>query len=184
MKAALTHWLRRHELRLGWPGALGLLVLAGCLAAWFTLVQPARQRLQQARLSATSLQERIARAGDDARNKPLSLQEQLDAFYRIFPSERDAAEWVGRIAAIAQRDGLGLHQAEYKATPDKSGKLTRLQMSLPLRGDYQVVRRFLTDLRSEVPIVAVEQVQLERQKVGDAAVDARVRLVIFLGRAS
>jgi hypothetical protein len=35
-----------------------------------------------------------------------------------------------------------------------------------------------------VPIVAVEQVQLERQKVGDASVDARVRLVIFLGRSS
>jgi Tfp pilus assembly protein PilO len=184
MKPRAYRWLRWRGLRLGWPGALGLGLLAGCLAAYFVLVQPAQQRLQQARLAASSLQERIARAGDDAKNKPQSLQDQLDAFYRIFPNERQAADWVGKIAVIAQRDGLSLHQAEYRATPDKTGKLARLQMSLPLKGDYQIVRRFLSDLRAEVPIVAVEQVQLERQKVGDASVDARVRLVIFLGRSS
>jgi hypothetical protein len=34
-----------------------------------------------------------------------------------------------------------------------------------------------------MPIVALEQVQFERQKVGDGLVDARLRLVLFLGRA-
>jgi hypothetical protein len=35
-----------------------------------------------------------------------------------------------------------------------------------------------------MPTVSLEQVQFERQKVGDPLVDARVRLVIYLGRSS
>jgi len=57
-------------------------------------------------------------------------------------------------------------------------------MSLPLKGEYQAMRRFLSDLRAEIPIVSLEQVQFERQKVGDPLVDAKVRLVIFLGKSS
>ena len=134
--------------------------------------------------------ERHLAAGADCAGGPASsdkarpLDEQLAAFYRIFPSEHDATDWIGKIAAIAQRDGLALQQAEYKAERDKTGKLTRFQMSLPLKGEYQTIRRFLSDLRAEIPIVSLEQVQFERQKVGDPLVDAKVRLVIFLGKAS
>ena len=67
---------------------------------------------------------------------------------------------------------------------DKIGKLTRFQMSLPLSGEYPKIRSFLSDLRAEIPIVSLEQVQFERQKVGDQQVEAKVRLVIFLGNAS
>jgi Tfp pilus assembly protein PilO len=91
---------------------------------------------------------------------------------------------VGRIAAIAERDGLVLQQAEYKAERDKSGKLTRFQMSLPLKGEYQAIRRFLADLSAELQIVSLEQVQFERQKVGDSQVNAKVKLTIYLGKAS
>ena len=112
------------------------------------------------------------------------MDEQLAAFYRIFPSERDVTEWIGKIAAIAERDGLALEQADYKAERGPTGKLVRFQMNLPLRGEYRTIRRFLSDLRAEIPIVSLEQVQFERQKIGDTLVDAKVRLVIFLGRTS
>jgi Tfp pilus assembly protein PilO len=184
MNLRLRYPMRRWGSLLGWPGALGMGGLAMCLALYLSAVQPAQQRLDTARLSASSLHERIARAGQALNDRARPVDEQLTAFYRNFPSERDAADWIGRIAAIAQRDGLTLQQAEYKVGRDRAGKLTRFQMSLPLRGEYQTIRRFLSDLRAEIPVVSLEQVQFERQKVGDPQVDAKVRLIIFLEHAS
>lgn len=184
MNFRLPSYMRRKGIQLGWPGAIGAGGLAICLALYFSTVQPAQQRLDAARLSASSLQERITQAGQSSKDSARPLDEQLAAFYRIFPSEHDATDWVGKIAAIAQRDGLSLQQAEYKAERDKTGKLTRFQMSLPLKGEYETIRRFLSDLRAEIPIVSLEQVQFERQKVGDPLVDAKIRLVIFLGKSS
>ena len=54
--------MRRWSSQLGWPGAIGGAGLAMCLALYFSVVQPAQQRLDTARLSASSLHERIARA--------------------------------------------------------------------------------------------------------------------------
>jgi Tfp pilus assembly protein PilO len=168
--------------RLGWPGVLGGAGLVLCLGLYFSAVQPAQQRLDAAHGSAVSLQARMAQAGLTLKDGARPLDEQLAAFYQVFPSEHEATDWIGKIAAIAERDGLSLQQAEYKADRDKAGKLTRLQMNLPLKGEYETLRKFLSDLHAEIPIVSLEQVQFERQKIGDPMVDAKLRLVIFLGR--
>jgi Tfp pilus assembly protein PilO len=184
VKLRLPFRVRREDVRLGLPGALGLGGLAMCLALFFSTVQPAQQRRDAAQLSASSLQKRIEQAHADSNDRTRTLDEQLAAFYAMFPRENDATDSVGRIAAIAERDGLVLQQAEYKAERDKSGKLTRFQMSLPLKGEYQAIRRFLADLSAELQIVSLEQVQFERQKVGDSQVNAKVKLTIYLGKAS
>ncbi|WP_157979288.1 type 4a pilus biogenesis protein PilO [Rhodoferax ferrireducens] len=184
MKLRLSSHMRRKGIQLGRPGAIGAGGLVMCLALYFSIVQPAQQRLDTVRLSVSSLHGQTAQARRATKEGARPLDEQLAAFYGIFPSEHDATDWVGKIAVIAQRDGLNLQQAEYKAERDKTGKLTRFQMSLPLKGEYQTIRRFLSDLRAEIPIVSLEQVQFERQKVGDPLVDAKVRLVIYLGKPS
>jgi Tfp pilus assembly protein PilO len=183
VKLRLPFAVRRERIRLGLPGALGAGGLALSLGLYFSILQPMEQRRDAARHTASSLQKRIAQASADA-NEEKPLGEQLAEFYRRFPSEQDATDSVGKIAAIARRDGLVLQQADYKAERDKTGKLTRFQMNLPLKGEYQTIRRFLSDVYAEMPIVALEQVQFERQKVGDPLVDAKVRLVIFLGKSS
>lgn len=184
MKLGLPARWRNTGLRPGLPGALGAGGLALCLAFYVSAVQPAQQRLETARLDASALQAQLARAAQAGTHKRPALAEQLAAFYQMFPGEQEATERIGAIAALAQRDGLELQQADYTMERDKGGKLTRLQVNLPLKGEYRTIRRFLSDLRAELPIVALEQLQLERQKVGDAQVDAKVRLVIFLGQAS
>jgi len=184
MNLGLHFLIRRWVLLLGWPGVCGVAGLAACLALYLSAVLPAQQRLDTARHSASSLEQRLARAAPAGHRSTLGADEQLAAFYRIFPGEHDATEWIGRIAAIAARDGLALQQADYKEAHDPTGKLVRLQMDLPLRGEYQAIRSFLSDLRAEIPIVSLEQVQFERQKIGEPLVDSKIRLVIFLGRAS
>lgn len=183
MKPGLPFAVRREHFQLGLPGALGVGALALGLGLYFSTVQPVEKRLEAARNAATSLQKRSAQAGKDP-NETASLGEQLAAFYRIFPGEQDAIDSVGKIVAIARRDGLALLQAEYKSEHDKAGKLVRFEMSLPLKGEYRTIRRFLFDLHAEMSNVSLEQVQFERQKVGDPLVDARLRLAIYAGKAS
>jgi len=176
--------MRRWGSLLGLPGAIGMAGLVLCLGLYFSVVQPAQQRLDTARYNASSMQERIARAGEVLKDKAHPLDEQLATFYSIFPSEHGVTDWIGKIAEIAQRDGLNLLEAEYKADRDKTGKLIRIQMRVPLKGEYQKIRKFLSDLRTEIPIVSLDQVEFERQKVGDSLVDAKVILAIFLGHSS
>jgi len=45
----------------------------------------------------------------------------------------------------------------------------RFQMTLPLKGKYPQIRKYLDSLLAEIPIVSLENLQLERQKVGDPA---------------
>lgn len=184
MKLRFPFRMRREDVHLGWPGAVGVGGLAMCLTLYFSAVQPAQQRRDAARLNAIALQQRIAQAGTASSDKALSLDQQLAAFYGIFPREHDATDTLGQIAAIARRAGLVLQQAEYKAERDKTGKLIRFQMSLPLKGEYQTIRRFLSDIHAEIPSASLEQVQFERQKVGDSLLEAKVRLVLYLGKAS
>jgi hypothetical protein len=168
---------------IGWPGLIGIGLWAICLMLFVALVQPARLRLDEMRDNAESLQARLGKAGQLPQGGTPTTEGQLAEFYRIFPDSQATADLVGGIARIAQRHGLGLDQGDYKATPDPFGRLTRLQITLPLKGTYQQIRGCLATLGREMPIVALEQVQFERQKVGDGLVDARLRLVLFLGRA-
>lgn len=169
--------------RLGLPGTLGIGAWVMAASFYLSAVLPAQQRLDEVRASAASLQQG-AQAGRqlDANARPPA--EQLAEFYRVFPDETSSPDWIGRIAAIARDSGLSLDQGEYKPTRDTVGQLTRLQMTLPVRGEYRQIRRFLTDTGAALPIVSLEQVQFERQKVGDPLIDARIRLVLYLGQAT
>lgn len=151
---------------------------------YFSAVLPEQKRLEAVRLSADSLQERIKRTSGRTTASERPAAEQLAEFYRLFPDERDTPDWIGKIAATAQGCGLSLDQGEYKPDRDTTGKLTRLQMTLPVRGEYRQIRKFLARTRVDVPIAALEQVQFERQKVSDPLVDAKIRLVLYLGASS
>ncbi|MGE5320342.1 MAG: GspMb/PilO family protein [Hyphomicrobiaceae bacterium] len=165
---------------LGRPGAIGAALIGLCLALYFALLQPAQQRLESARLRTGALNARIALAGRNLHDAAQPVDEQLAAFYRIFPSEHESTDWAGKIAAIAGQAGLELQQADYKVSRDRIGRLTRFRMSLPLSGDYPRIRGFISDLHREMPTVSLEQVQFARRKVGDLKVDAKLTLVIFL----
>lgn len=180
MTASFNRAIGRHLGRLGWPGMAGIGVWVMAATLYFSAVLPAEQRLEEMRLSAASLHERIARASRQLASGERPAAEQLDAFYRAFPDERSSPDWIGRIAATAQSCGLSLDHGEYKPSREKIGKLTRLQMTLPVKGEYRQIRQFLASTGAKVPIASLEQVQFERQKVGDPLVDAKIRLVLYL----
>lgn len=181
MTRSLNHLLGRRMRRFGVAGAVGAAAWGVAVLFYFLALLPAQQRLAEVRLRAASIESHATQAGRSGTER---ASEQLAEFYRLFPDETSAPNWIGKIAAIAETCGLSLEQGEYQAVRERTGHLTRFQMTLPLRGEYRQIRQFLARTRVSVPVVSLEQVQFERQKVGDPLVDARVRLVLYLERSS
>jgi Tfp pilus assembly protein PilO len=160
---------------------LAIGVLATCPALYFSTMPPAQERLQTAQANARSLHERIARSTAAMAMNQRPVEEQLTEFYRIFPGEKSSPQWLEKLLAVAETHGLAMDQGEYTATPDKTAKLVRFQITIPMKGEYLKIRKFLAALPTELPIIALESVQFQRQKIADPVVEAKIRLVLYLG---
>ncbi|MEN6587980.1 MAG: type 4a pilus biogenesis protein PilO [Sulfuricella sp.] len=174
------HWLRR----IGAPGILAIGILAMCPALYFSAIRPEQARLDSARHSVAALHEQLEMAGKSSGSAKLSPAEQLTEFYGKFPHEECSPQWLEKLVALAASRGLTLNDGEYKATREKVGKLVRYQMTLPVKGEYPQIRRFLTDVPGVLPVIALENVQFERQKVADPNIEAKIKMVLYLEQAS
>jgi Tfp pilus assembly protein PilO len=178
-------WMARRWLNiLGWPGVTAIGLLFVLPPFYFSAIAPAQERLDAARNSTLSLREQILHAGKSFESVRRTPDQQLAEFYRIFPEERSSPQWLKKLVTLAEKNGLGLNEGEYKATRDKTGRLMRLQLVLPVKGEYRQIRRFLAMLPEEIPIIALENVQFTRHNVADSTVDARIRLALYLEQAS
>lgn len=178
-------WMARRWLRrLDWPGVLAIGILAMCPAFYFSAILPEQARMDAARHSMAALHEQAAAGGALRVDARLESVEQLAVFYQRLPDEGSSSQWLGKLMALAASRGLSLNDGEYKATRDRTGKLLRYQMILPVQGSYPQIRTFLTDLPEALPAIALENVQFERQNVADPYVKARIKLALYLEQAS
>lgn len=166
---------------LGGLGILGLGILAFSSAFFFSTLQPTRYELERFRAEAARLDRKRPPTIDE---DPGYSREALGAFYAFFPASNRLSGELRKIYQAAERHAVQLEQAEYRVAHDSATKLVRYQISLPLKGTYTQVRKFLAAALSEIPHLALESVQFERQRVGDTALEARVMLVMFLGTES
>lgn len=175
----LGWFARRMAARLGWAGLLGLLLLGGSAVFYFTAVQRGEARLQQAEQRAAGLRERIQLAARGGITLTGS-EAQLAEFYGFFANHA-ATDWLDRIYAAAGKHGLVLEQGEYRTLPDKTGKLTRYQLTLPVKGSYVQVREFIDSVLAEVPVAALEDVGFKRETIGSTVLETRIKFTLFLG---
>ena len=166
---------------LGWPGMLGLALLACSGAFYVSTLAP--QQLRIADLHQESLQLR-QRAKSAANDLPQSPAEKLAAFYAYFPPSKNLPDLLQRIFDAAKQQSLVLEHGEYRALKDSAGNLMRYQFTLPVRGSYPQIRKFVDGALGGVPALALDSIQFERRKIGDASVDAKLKLVVFLGNQS
>lgn len=181
--SAQLRWQLRHWLpRLGWPGIVGISLLVICLTLYLSTIRPLQTRLAEA-------QRRVALSGEQFLNASAhrgegTPSEQLVKFYKFFPPEKNSSEWLGKLVAVAENNGLSLNEGGYQVTRDKAGRLMRFRITLPVHGKYQQIRKFLASLSTEIPIMALENVQFERNKIIESAVKAKVKLVLYLVQES
>lgn len=181
---ALVNWrLRRLVRGISWPGALAVGLLAFEAVFHYSAMAPALERQAKLRnefalASQTSIRSRV-HAGQVA-----DPRTELEAFYAALAQPSSAPDLLRRLHRAARDQGLTLEQAEYRPLPDPEGKLTRYQILLPAKGTYPEVRRFLVQASGDVPGLAVDGVNFQRQQIGDPVVEAQIKLTLFLGAPS
>lgn len=173
--------LRAEIERLGWPGVVGLGLLAFAAMLAVSALLPLHREVDRLRDEADALARRVG-AGDRAGAKP-PVQDQLATFYAFFPASDSSPDWLGRIYKIAQAKGVQLQSGEYRIERAASPRLRRYQMTLPVQGTYAQIRGFVGEVLEQVPAAALEEVTLKRESVESTRVEARVRLTLYMGSA-
>ncbi len=168
---------------LGWPGilGLGLLVLVG--GFYFSTLRSELSRVDDMRRHAAQARaERAASA--DGFEAAVTPSDKLAEFYGFFPRANDLPDLLGKVFAAAAGQELQLAQGEYRVSKDNAGALTQFQLSLPVRGTYLQIRKFVDVAMVEVSALSLESIHFERQKVGDPTVDANIKFALYLGKKS
>ena len=178
-------WKIRHWLPLlGWPGILAIGLLAIAPPFYFSAIRPMQERLDVVQRTAISAQELISKTGNNVRGGGYSPREQLAEFYKFFPPEKTSPLWLEKLVAVAEKNSLKLNDGEYKVTRDKVGQLMRYRITLPVQGKYPQIRKFLASLATEIPVMALENVQFERKDIMDSTVQVKIKLVLYLVQES
>lgn len=170
--------------RLGMPGIVAIGLLTACVGFYASVMVPLDSRIDEVRDSVQTLTDRVEQATSDSRRGALPVAEQLAEFYRLFPRQAQLTDTVDKVFRAATAQGIALQRGEYRVAEDKPGKLRRFQMLLPVKAEYPRIRRFLANVAAEVPTVALEHIEFERQKIGDPQVEATIKLALYLEQGS
>lgn len=171
----------RQGQRLGWPGALGALLLAFAGAWYFTAVLSQQKEVTALRGEAERLRARYQMAiKQPAAFKP-GLPQQLGTFYEFFPASATLPDWLDRVYAAADKRGVALERGEYKVVQERGWRLMRYQITLPVKGTYEQIRGFVADVLTQVPAAAVDEIGLKREGIGATVIEAQIKLTLFLG---
>lgn len=192
--ASLRGMLLRQLAGMGWAGiggiTLGMFALAFALSGngdlRRELADVAHQRselahsLSHANAAGPSPREQLAQFQDGLppRSALPDILLQLDASARehgLAPQRADLAEVRGGTEATTTANG----SAPAASTPQN---WQRLRITLPLKGSYTALRDWLSAARTEIPGLALDSLDLQRQKIGDDQLDARVQLTVYLRR--
>jgi hypothetical protein len=165
--------------RAGWPGALGMGLVALALAYGHFGNGETRRQIAQLAEQQRSLREQAARPASRA----LPAREQLEHFYRRFPGGHAMQEVLVGLHELAAKHGLSPLRADYRDSAEPGTPLRRMRVLIPVRGSYKAVRAWLDDVIATMPQVAIEGLELRRADAGDEVeVQARFIMLVRDGR--
>ncbi|QOL49552.1 hypothetical protein [Massilia litorea] len=176
-----TVWLRvRLALRATNPVTFAALLLCGAGLAALAWVLPAREALELERARAR----RAAALPPPVVVVPLAPEsgalENLALFRSALGRQRDVEPGLKTLFALAAKSGLVLRQGEYKRGVDRNANLHTYQIDLPVKGSYAQVWRFALLALRALPYASLDDVSFKRDSIGATAIEARLRLTLYL----
>jgi hypothetical protein len=160
--------------RLGRTGVVGLAALVISVAFFVFTLLPLQSRVAELREALQASRSDVQRAN------AVAPEDQAATFIAGLPARNSLPAVLGAIVQQAEKAGLSLDRGAYQWSVGKSGAIARYQLTLPVRGSYPAIRKFVDSTLLEVPAAALAGISLERANVGDAQVTANLRFEIFL----
>jgi len=176
--------LHEYLARLGRVGCAAVLVAILALLVGVAWVLPQWQAVRELRASeadaATEVQ-RVKRGELKVAVKP--EQQALDSLRQQLPGQPQASELIERLYHLASAERISLARGEYALGVDPKTQLARYQIVLPVRGSYPQIRGFVQALLGQVPTLVLEDLELQRKRIGDRELNGRLRMTLYLSRS-
>ncbi len=126
---------------------------------------------------------RAGRVAGGAKAAPQTNLDRLSAFERTLGAGDKLDEHLRTMFNAAKKRGVVLARGEYRLIGDPAGGFVRYQILLPVRGNFRAINGFAEQVLLDLPFAALEDVAFRRETAGSGAVEARLRLVLFLQSA-
>ena len=155
-----------------------LLLTLGCAFFQYLIVAPLQARVQ-------ALQYKTAIQSRESKTRSIQVTESspssnLAQFYRSFPEQESLTDAMSKLYNAATQQNLTLEQGEYRLLPERDSKLMRYDVTLPVKGGYLHIRKFLAQSLIEMPALALESVSFSRQKADESMVNAQLQFTLYL----
>lgn len=170
--------------RAGVPGAVAVGVLAAVLMVYLGAVRPAAQASAALQREIAAVEALRHAPPDAAGQRPADPVQQLADFYRFFPKTGKASDNLVKLHEVAALHGLQMEQGSYRLLRDRGGKLSLYEITLPVKGEYPQLRKFMSQALAELPHLALDSVSFQRQKAGDATLESQIKFTLFFSEAS
>ncbi|MDC8758643.1 hypothetical protein [Janthinobacterium fluminis] len=168
---------RRLWRRSGWAGAAGAAGLAlAALALQQTPQLEARQRALGAQLAAAGK----AAAAPAPLAGAAGAAGGVAAFYAFLPAHDAIPEQLKELVGVAQKNGVTLAKAEYKAQSEQDAGFLRYQITLPVKAEYAGVQSFIVGALQTLPTLTLESVLFKREQIEAGEVEARIQFVLLV----
>jgi hypothetical protein len=155
-----------------------LLVIAAALAQ-FVLLPGHEAAIEETGLRLSSLERTTRRTLIERQSKNASPKDTRQRLLDRFPTENQLNAELGRLIAMATEQGLQVPNGDYRLMPGKDGLFDRYVLNLPVKGSYRKIRSYVTAVRGEFPDLAVDDITLRRDNIGNTDVEAQLRFVLF-----
>jgi hypothetical protein len=87
---------------------------------------------------------------------------------------------VATLMTIAQKNSLALNAADYRFGYDRDGDFYTYQISMPVKGPYEGIRRFCEQSLLLMPFASLDEIAVRRENIASTLVEAKLRFTIFL----
>jgi hypothetical protein len=167
---------------LGLAGVVGLGLCAFAIMFYFSAVLVLEEEQALVLEELETSQSLVQRGTASPTIVPRTPAEQLSDFYAVFPPVKDVPETLRKINQLAERQHLVLRAGNYHVTDDHSGRLIQYEVSFPITGPYPNVRQFLRAVLAEVPSVALDKVDVQKNMSDGAQAKTTVSFTLFSRR--
>lgn len=173
-------WLSAH----GAIASIGAaLLIAAVLALAWLLPLASSRKAQHAQALAAALAPRPVLTMPVSAAPLASPDARLAAFRDVLGERRYVEQQVGTLFALAAKHGLSLAQGEYKGGVERNGGFATYQVNLPVKGSYGAIWQFATAALGAIPFASLDDISFRRDSIGQAGVEARLRLTLYLKEA-
>ncbi len=153
-----------------------LLLFAGAITlAWLLPQRAQRAENHQQLMRMATMPAQVA-----PKSAPVTANENLAVFYASLGEKRYVEQQVKTLFGLAAKSNLSLSQGEYKSGYERNAQLHTYQVTLPVKGSYRDIWQFAMLALRAIPFASLDEISFKRESIGEAQVEARLRLTLYL----